>query len=140
MEKAKALARLDRLDAALKAADQALDLAGDNDKLLIRHLRVRILTQAEKYDEAEAACQALLKQYPTPGDVIEIRYLLSSVYSAHRQLAKAEQQLEIILKTDPNNATVNNDLGYTWADQNKNLDKAEALIRQGARADKRQRN
>ncbi len=82
MEKAKALARFDRMDEALKAAERALDLAGDNDKLVIRHLRIRILVQAEKYDEAEAACQALLKEYTAPGDVVEIRYLLSSVYSA----------------------------------------------------------
>lgn len=139
MEKAKALARLERLDAALLAADQAIGLAGDNDKLVIRHLRVRILVQAEKYDQAEAACQTLLKEYTAPGDVIEIRYLLSLVYSARRDLAKAEHQLEIILKADPNNATVNNDLGYTWADQNKNLDKAEVLIRRALELDRRQR-
>jgi tetratricopeptide (TPR) repeat protein len=138
-EMAKALARLGKMDEAVKAVDRAIDFAGDNDKLAVRHLRVRILIQAEKFDQAEADCQALLKEYSGPGDIVEIRYLLSSVYSGRRQLAKSEEQLELILKIDPSNATVNNDLGYIWADQNKNLDKAEEMIRRAIDLDRQQR-
>lgn len=138
-EMAKALARLDQLDAALQAVDRAIHFAGDNDKLIVRNLRVRILVQAEKYDQAEAECLAMLKEYTAPGEIMDIRYLLSSVYSSRRQLAKAEEQLEIILKTDPSNATVNNDLGYIWADQNKNLVQAEEMIRRAIDMDRQQR-
>ena len=35
------------------------------------------------------------------------------------------------------NATVNNDLGYIWADQNKNLAEAEARIRKAIELDRR---
>jgi len=138
-ELAMAQARLGKFDAALQAAARALNFATDNDKLKVRSLRVRILAQAEKYDEAENECQAMLKEYSGPGDVVEIRYHLSNVYSASRQMAKAEQQLEILLKSDPANATINNDLGYIWADQNKNLDKAEEMIRHAIESDRRRR-
>ena len=56
-----------------------------------------------------------------PAEIMEVRYLLSNIYSAWRQMAKAEEQLEQILKTDPASATANNDLGYIWADNDKNL-------------------
>jgi tetratricopeptide (TPR) repeat protein len=136
---ARALARLGKTDEALQAADRAVTFAGDNDKLGVRRVRVSILLQAEKFDQAEADCLALLKEYSGPGEIVEIRYLLSSVYSGRKQMAKAEEQLEMILKADPNNATVNNDLGYIWADQNKNLDRAEELIRRAIDVDRRQR-
>ena len=106
---------------------------------MVRNLRVRILMQAEKYDEAEKDCRGHAQAILRPGDIVEIRYLLSAVYNANRQLAKSEEQLEMILKTDPTNATVNNDLGYIWADQNKNLDKAEEMIRMAIDLDRRQR-
>src|SRR5262249_30424554 len=51
---------------------------------------------------------------------------------------KAEEQLELVLKSDPNNAVACNDLGYLWADQNKNLDRAEELIRKAITIDRRQ--
>ncbi len=138
-ELAKALARLDKIDEALQEADRAIQFAGDTEKLVVRNLRVRILMQAEKYDEAEKDCLAMLQQYSAPAEIVEIRYLLSAVYNGNRQLAKSEEQLETILKIDPTNATVNNDLGYTWADQNKNLDKAEEMIRLAIELDRRQR-
>ncbi|HWY88749.1 MAG TPA: tetratricopeptide repeat protein, partial [Gemmataceae bacterium] len=137
MEMARAQARLGKVDAALQAIERALNFAGDNDKLRVRYLRVRLLIQAEKYDQAEADCQVLLKEFSGPGDVVETRYLLSNLYSSRRQMAKAEEQLEIILKADPTNATVNNDLGYLWADQNKNLEEAEAMIRKAIDLDRK---
>jgi tetratricopeptide (TPR) repeat protein len=138
-EMAKAEARLGNMNLALQAVDKAFDAAGDSDKLTVRHLRVRILIQAEKYDQAEKDCLAMLKEYSGLAENIEIRYLLSSLYSASRQMANAEEQLEIILKADPGNATVNNDLGYLWADQSKNLEKAEELIREAIELDRRAR-
>ncbi len=135
-EQAKALARLQRFDEALRAAGEGAELAGDNDKLAFRHLRVRILVQAEKHEEAEADCQTLLRESNSPGEAIEVRYLLSNVYSAQRKMAQAEEQLEIILKADPNNATVNNDLGYIWADQSKHLERSEEMIRKAIDLDR----
>src|SRR6202034_2752960 len=64
---------------------------------------------------------------------------LSNVYSASKQPVKSEEQLQLILKIDPFNATVNNDLGYQWADQGKNLEIAEDMIRKAIDLDRTQR-
>ena len=97
------------------------------------------MSQAEKHEQAIAECQALLKEYNQPGDVHKIRSVLSAIYSAAHQYDKAEEQLLLILKDDPDDATANNDLGYLWADQNKKLDEAEKLIRKALELDRRQR-
>jgi tetratricopeptide (TPR) repeat protein len=136
---ARACAQLERYEEALRHVDQAVALAGEDNKLVLKILRVRILSMAERYPLAEAECQALLKEYPLPGDTLEVRYVLSSVYTAAKQLDKAEEQLTQILRVDPNNATANNDLGYVWADQGKKLPEAEEMIRKALEQDRRQR-
>lgn len=136
---ARANAALERYDAALKAADDGTALAGDDTKITLQMLRVRILAMAERYDQAETECLALLKAKRTPGEVLEVRYVLATVYSTAKQKAKAEEQLQLILKADPSNATANNDLGYTWAEQGKNLVEAEAMIRRALEQDRRRR-
>jgi tetratricopeptide (TPR) repeat protein len=136
---ARALARLDRMDEALAAADNAVRLAADADRLTLRLLRIRLLAQANRLPQAEAECQALLKEATQPGDALEVRYVLSSIYSIARRYAQAEEELERILKVDPNNATACNDLGYLWADQGKNLKEAEDLVRKALELDRRQK-
>jgi tetratricopeptide (TPR) repeat protein len=138
-ELALALARKGEFDAALKEIERGLDHASDDDRKAFRRQRVRILTMAERFDKAEAECQAMLKDFPQAGDILEARYLLSGVYSAAKKYGQAEEQLELILKTDPDNATANNDLGYIWADQGKKLKEAEELIRKAIDLDRRQR-
>jgi tetratricopeptide (TPR) repeat protein len=137
---ARALARQGKADEALTQADRGYDLAAsDPERFSFRLLKVRILTTAERFNKAQTECQAMLKDFPLPGDVLETRYLLSGVYSAAKQFAKSEEQLELILKIDPDNATANNDLGYIWADQGKKLKEAEELIRKAIDLDRRQR-
>ncbi|MCI0685286.1 MAG: tetratricopeptide repeat protein [Gemmataceae bacterium] len=138
-ELAKGQARLGRHEEALRCADRALALAGDKERLTLRLLRVRILTQAEQFAQAEQESLGLLKEHPQLGDTMEIRYLLSNVYNSWKKLAACEEQLEHILKIDPNNATANNDLGYIWADHNKNLPQAEEMIRKALELDRLQR-
>jgi tetratricopeptide (TPR) repeat protein len=136
---ARGLAQLGKHDEALAEADTALREAREAEKFAIRLLRVRLLLQAERLDQAEAECQALLKEFTLPGEALEIHYLLSNVYNLARRLPQAEAELEACLKLDPNNATINNDLGFLWADQNKNLAEAEAMIRKAIDLDRKNR-
>src|SRR5262245_33489588 len=76
---AKAQARLGRHDEALRSADLAVAVAGDSERLTLRLLRVRTLTQAERYSQAEKESQALLKEHVLPCEALEIHYLLSNV-------------------------------------------------------------
>jgi tetratricopeptide (TPR) repeat protein len=140
VEMAQAYLALERGKEALAAADDAVQESGEREKLFCRRNRVEILAQLGQYDKAEAECQELLKEYNQAGDVREVRLSLSSVYSAAKKLDRAEEQLRLVLQADPDDATANNDLGYQWADQNKNLDEAERLIRKALELDRRQRN
>ena len=65
--------------------------------------------------------------------------MLSGIYSGWKKMDKCEAELLTILKYDPTNATANNDLGYIWADQSKNLQEAEAMIRKAIDIDREQR-
>jgi tetratricopeptide (TPR) repeat protein len=137
---AQALARLGKLADGLKEADAAVEAAPDPSRLLCRETRVRILMQAERYDQAASECKELLKQSSSnPEEVREIRHTLSIVYSAAHEYDKAEEQLRILLDADANDAMANNDLGYQWADQGKNLEEAEKLIRKAIDLDRKQR-
>ncbi|HEY7426707.1 MAG TPA: tetratricopeptide repeat protein [Gemmataceae bacterium] len=126
---------------SLEAAAKAIDTANTRDSILRCRLEhAQLLSQAEKNEEAVAECQALLKEYNQPGDVHTIRSVLSGIHSAAHQHDKAEEQLLLILKDDPDDATANNDLGYLWADQSKKLDEAEKRIRRALELDRRQRS
>src|SRR5262249_34734417 len=120
---------LGKVDEAIAAMDEAVKLADDQSRLGIQRLRIEILRQAEQYDRAVKECESLLQDFSRAGQIRDIRYSLSNVYSSAKEHAKAEEQLRLILEADPNDATANNDLGYIMADQNKNLDEAERLIR-----------
>ncbi len=132
--------RLNQVRESLAAADDAVQTAGADYKLGCRLERAQLLSQAERHQQAIAECQELLKEYNQPGDVHKVRYVLSAIYSTAGQPDKAEEQLLLILKDDPDAATANNDLGYLWADQNKKLDEAEKRIRRALELDKQQRN
>jgi tetratricopeptide (TPR) repeat protein len=136
---ARALAVLERYKEALVEADQAAYEAHDGELFAVSILRVRILLQAGKISDAESDCLAMLKKYPLPGEVLEVRYLLSGIYTAAKRLPQAEAELAACLKIDPGNAAVNNDLGYLWTDDNKNLAEAEAMIRKAIDQDRKNR-
>jgi tetratricopeptide (TPR) repeat protein len=134
-----ALASLGKYSEALTEADQAVERASDTNRLRLRLRRASLLALAEKYDKAEAECLALLKEATQPGDVRDIRYQLSGVYTAAHQPDRAEEQLRLILQADPNDDAANNDLGYIMADRGKNLEEAEQLIRRAIQLEREQR-
>jgi tetratricopeptide (TPR) repeat protein len=55
--------------------------------------------------------------------------MLSLIYVNQGDYAKGEAELERLLERYPDDAGCNNDLGYLYAEQGKNLEKAEAMIR-----------
>jgi tetratricopeptide (TPR) repeat protein len=139
LELARALIQQEKSDEAIKEADEAVKLAGDDDRLLCRLTRAGILAQAGRHEPAVAECQALLKERTQPGDLLEIRYTLSGIYSDARDYPRAEAQLRRILKTNPDSVRAYNDLGYIMADQGKNLEESERLIRKAIDLDRQQK-
>jgi tetratricopeptide (TPR) repeat protein len=139
LQLARSLMALNRVRESLQAADEAVKEAGEKEHLLCCLTRASLLTEAAQPAGAIAECQALLKRYNQKGDVRDIRSQLSSAYSASRDLPRAAEQLQLILRDDANDATANNDLGYLWADHNQHLDEAERLIRRALSLDRQQR-
>ena len=66
--------------------------------------------------------------------VRQCQYTLSNIYTLRGDNRKGEEILEAIYEEDPDDEQVNNDLGYLYADQGKNLEKAEAMIRKAVAA------
>lgn len=136
---AQAYTLLNKHDKALAAADDALKLADDRNRLSVARLRVNVLSQAERHELAAKECLALLKEYKRADEIHDIRYTLSGVYSAAKEYAKSEEQLRLLLDQDPSDATACNDLGYIMADQGKNLEEAEKLIRKAVDLDREEK-
>jgi tetratricopeptide (TPR) repeat protein len=99
---------------------------------------------ADAADCYEQALEKLKKNTKLEDDlkkseVRKIQYTLSNVYINLNQIDKAAQQLETLLKDDPDNTTFLNDLGFIWADHDMKLDEAEKLIRKAIDKDREQR-
>ncbi len=129
--------------AMIEAADGKLDLAekllkkslqflpADSELLAETHIRLASLcAQQDKWDEAIQQYE-LAAESPnvTPETMRLIRMGLSNAYVQSGDMSKGEKILEEIYAEDPTEAGINNDLGYLYADQGKELEQAEKMIR-----------
>ncbi|MBL9094576.1 MAG: tetratricopeptide repeat protein, partial [Planctomycetaceae bacterium] len=94
-----------------------------------------ILYHAKRYQEAAEAYQELIKKFDADhksdedrGLLREARLALSNIYVMLDDVGRAEQPLEEILDEFPDDVGALNDLGYIWADQNKNLGKSLEMV------------
>ncbi|MDA1232689.1 MAG: tetratricopeptide repeat protein, partial [Planctomycetota bacterium] len=133
------LARL----AMVEAADGKLDLAQKLLEKSVQFLPVDSDLQAETrirlagiyalQDQWDSAIQQyeLATQSPklTPETLRLIRMGLSNAYVQSGDMPRGEEILEEVYAEDPTEPGINNDLGYLYADQGKQLEKAETMIR-----------
>lgn len=96
-----------------------------------------IYYHSQQFDEAAKRFEKLIatmskSQEPkVPGHqeiLRQTQFMLSNVHVQQGDIRKGEVILEEILKDDPDDPAVNNDLGYLYADQDKNLEQAESMI------------
>jgi tetratricopeptide (TPR) repeat protein len=69
----------------------------------------------------------------------QLKYMTSGIYTDLDQIDKAAEILQELVKKHPNRATYYNDLGYIWADHDKNLDESERLIRKALEIEREDR-
>ena len=121
-------------EGALKAIADALRDVPDNPLLLFQE--AWIYYHARRFDEAVAKFEKLME---TAGENKEIlrrcQMSLSNIHVLKGEIRKGEEILEKIYASDPEDAGVNNDLGYLYADQGKNLEQAEKMIRKALATD-----
>jgi tetratricopeptide (TPR) repeat protein len=140
------IARQGSTDKALKMAEQMIE--DDPRNFLNRALKAQIEREAEKFEDAAKTYLDVidrvkkdrrLEKEHKDEYVDEYRYLLSAVYVDLKQIDKAAEQLKLLLEREPDNPTYNNDLGFIWADNGKNLKEAEKLIRKAIDEDRKLR-
>ncbi len=122
------LNQVGRTDEALATLRNAINAGPNNPRLAL--ILGNMLAQVGKNTEAIDVLKGLLEKYRDDDDLIRTtRSVLSVVYTNLGDYAKGEAELETLLAQNPQDATINNDLGYLYADQGKNLEKAETMIR-----------
>lgn len=122
------LARVGRVDEAVVLLTNAEKLDPDNIALFRMH--GLLLAQAGRDDEAIRFFKEILERKEDDESFVKAARLgLSIAYTNKNDYAAGEKELEILLEKFPDDPEVNNDLGYLYADQGKNLEKAEAMIR-----------
>lgn len=129
-----------RTDEALDAARRAAELDPDSPRMQGR--LGWVYYHAERYGEAIDAYRRLIERFDADyastdtRDVLrQARLVLSSLYVLQGDYAKAEPWLEQVLDEFPDEPGALNDLGYLWADQNKNLDLALEMTERAVAAE-----
>lgn len=131
-----AVARQGAVDRAVKMVDEMIK--ADPRYFPHRVLKAIVLREGEKYDEAVKVYLDVIERVKKDGRlekedqddlILDYRYALSGLYIDLNDVAKAAEQLKILLEREPANPTYNNDLGYIWADRGMNLPEAEKMIR-----------
>jgi tetratricopeptide (TPR) repeat protein len=121
---------------ALEANAAAQQLLPNNP--LVRNQEAWIYYDSRQYGEAIGRFEKLIADYPQPQAREVIRSAqstLSNIYVLTGDVRKGLEILESIYKENPNEISINNDLGYLYADHGMNLEQAEVMIRKAVTAE-----
>lgn len=125
-----------KTDAALQMLAEARKSIPDHPLLIYQEGWV--YSHAGRYEEAIAQFEKAIQkaeELGMPSLIRSSRLNLSNAYVQKGDMKKGEEILEIILKESPDDPSVNNDLGYLYADQGKNLEQAEQMITKAIQAE-----
>ncbi len=103
---------------------------------LLHYQEAWIHYHARQWDKAVSMFQKVMEQFPEDTSIVRrCQFSLSNIYVEQGDIRKGEQVLEKVFAEDPENISVNNDLGYLYADQGKKLEQAEKMIRKALKAE-----
>ena len=130
---------------------QARAFSGETEKALAAILEARRLAPAvpllhyqegwvfyhsRQWDKAIDVFKEVMNRYAGDRETMRrCQFSLSNIYVQQGDMRRGEEILERVLEEDPDDPAVNNDLGYLYADQGKNLEKAEKMIRKAIAAE-----
>jgi tetratricopeptide (TPR) repeat protein len=120
---------------ALAVADKLVGQGGDLNRLTVCVRRQLVLATMSKWDDAIEYGKKLLEEYDAPADRTRVRHELATAYFGAKKYAEGEAVLRAILDDDPDDTRACNTLGYHFAEQGRNLDEAERLIRHALAVD-----
>jgi tetratricopeptide (TPR) repeat protein len=120
---------------------EALESIGEANKLVpqghpfLAFREAWIYYHSHQYEKAVELYEAFLQKYPDATFAKQAKFSLSAIYVQLGEVTKGEQILERFLEENPDDPGVNNDLGYLYADQGKNLQKAKSMIEKAIKAE-----
>ncbi len=100
----------------------------DNDEEWV-YWEAWIYSHSHRWDEAIRRYDEMIKHSKNKEFVRRCQYTLSNCYVQKGDIPTGEKILEEILVKEPKDPSVNNDLGYLYADEGKHLPRAEGMIR-----------
>lgn len=121
-------------EGALAAVADALREVPDSPLLLMQE--AWIYSHSHRFDEAVLRFEKVIERFPDQAKIVRrCQSNLSNIYVLKGEIRKGEEILERIFAEDPEEPGINNDLGYLYADQGKNLEQAEKMIRKAIAAE-----
>jgi len=128
------LGDLGKLDEAVPIFEKVIKAEPDNP--MYEFMLGGLLIKFERNDEAIKLFQDMLKRNASKDEIVKLIHSnLSIIYVNQGDYAKGQAELEKVIERFPDDPGVNNDLGYLYAEQGKNLEKAEAMIRKALQDD-----
>ena len=119
---------------ALDSIKNAKQLAPD--AALLFHQEGWVYYHSHQWEKAIKAYEETIKRFANDKEMVRrCQFSLSNTYVGKGDMKRGEEILEKVLDEDPDDPSVNNDLGYLYADQGKNLEKAEKMIRKAIKAE-----
>jgi tetratricopeptide (TPR) repeat protein len=142
-KKLRAKIRNGEADAALDECNELLKgrRAGN---ILLMNMKASLLREAGKLKDALDLYTRMLEKIEKDEEYNDevkklfgtsVRYAMSGVFTELDRIDEAAAQLEKLIEMNPENPTFKNDLGFIWADHDKNMEKAEKLIREAVEQD-----
>jgi len=101
----------------------------DNNDEDLSYWEAWIYSHSHQWDEAIRRYGDMIKRSKNKEFARRCQYTLSNCYVQKGDVPTGQKILEEILVEDPKDPSVNNDLGYLYADQGKNLTRAEGMIK-----------
>jgi tetratricopeptide (TPR) repeat protein len=141
----KAVAKQGKYDQALKLVD---GLIRQQDHWLERQLKGWVLREAGQLGDAAAIYEDVIRRVAKDDQIDaemrdeysqRYRYELSNLYVEMKKIDKASEQLEYLIKSNPEEPGFYNDLGYILADADMRLDEAEKLVKKALDLDREKR-
>ena len=122
-------------DPALEALADAIKLVPGGHPLLAFR-EAWIYYHAHRMTAAAKKFESFIAKYPESEPwTKQAKFSLSAVYVQLGDFKRGEDILEKFLAENPDDIGVNNDLGYLYADQGKNLEKARKMIQKAVDAE-----
>ncbi len=128
--KAYLLMQQERGDDAVALLDDAIR-AGTANRLELREVLADVHFKLGRLDEALAELERVIAG--SPKRKVALRYRQANY--AYGDPPRAEGYLKQVLALDPDHVGANNDLAYAWAEEDRNLAKAEQMARKAVSAE-----